>query len=98
MLTINADQHPLMNLFHKPTDEKRMVVILDAADHDAWLSCSVADAPRLFRRWSGELLAETVPRASQHEKEVCKPFTIAEKKLLLELLGRFRASKKSESA
>ena len=45
-----------------------------------------------------ELLAEAVRRASQHEKEVCKPFTIAEKKMLLELLGRFRASKKSESA
>ena len=45
-----------------------------------------------------ELLAEAIRRASQHEKEVCKPFTIAEKKLLLELLGRFRASKKSESA
>jgi DNA-binding MarR family transcriptional regulator len=40
-----------------------------------------------------ELLAEALRRASQHEKEVCKPFTIAEKKLLLELLGRFRARK-----
>lgn len=28
MLTINADDHPLMNQFHKPQDEKRMVVIL----------------------------------------------------------------------
>ena len=28
MLTINADTHPLMRLMHKPTDEKRMVVIL----------------------------------------------------------------------
>lgn len=36
-----------------------------------------------------ELLAEAIRRASLHEKEVCKPFTIAEKKLLLELLGRF---------
>jgi DNA-binding MarR family transcriptional regulator len=40
-----------------------------------------------------ELLAEAIRRASQHEKEVCKPFTIAEKKLLLELLGRFRRQK-----
>lgn len=45
-----------------------------------------------------ELLAEAVRRASQHEKEVCKPFTIAEKKMLLELLGRFRPRKKSETA
>jgi len=28
MLTINADDHPLMRLFHKPTDENRMVMIL----------------------------------------------------------------------
>ena len=28
MLTVNADDHPLMRLFHKPNDEKRMVVIL----------------------------------------------------------------------
>lgn len=39
------------------------------------------------------LLAEAIRRASAHEKEVCKPFTIAEKKLLLELLGRFRRPK-----
>ncbi len=42
------------------------------------------------------LLAEATARAAQHEKEVCKPFTIAEKKQLLELLSRFRASKKSD--
>jgi len=40
-----------------------------------------------------ELLAEATRRASLHEKEVCKPFTIAEKKLLLEFLGRFRSQK-----
>ncbi len=45
-----------------------------------------------------ELLAEALRRASQHEKEVCKPFTIAEKKLLLELLSRFRPQKKTEAA
>ena len=28
MLTINAASHPLMQNFHKPADEKRMVVIL----------------------------------------------------------------------
>ena len=28
MVTVNADAHPLMNQFHKPTDEKRMAVIL----------------------------------------------------------------------
>ncbi len=39
------------------------------------------------------LLAEAIRRASEHEKEVCKPFSAAEKKQLLELLGRFRQPK-----
>lgn len=37
MLTVNADQHPLMKNFHRPEDEKRMVVILNEEDFDAWL-------------------------------------------------------------
>jgi putative SOS response-associated peptidase YedK len=41
MLTINADRHPLMNQFHKPTDEKRMVVVLPEAAYDDWLAAPV---------------------------------------------------------
>ena len=37
MLTINADAHPLMNRFHKTTDEKRMVAILPSQHYQAWL-------------------------------------------------------------
>ena len=37
MLTINADQHPLMNQFHKPAEEKRMNVILPPDLFDDWL-------------------------------------------------------------
>jgi putative SOS response-associated peptidase YedK len=39
MLTINADDHALMNHFHKPTDEKRMVVILPPQWGTAWNLC-----------------------------------------------------------
>lgn len=35
------------------------------------------------------LLADADQRAAMHEKEVCKPFSPAEKKQLLDLLGRF---------
>ena len=38
MLTINADQHQLMKQFHKPTDEKRMVVILAKDRYRDWLT------------------------------------------------------------
>jgi putative SOS response-associated peptidase YedK len=40
MLTINADSHPVMNQFHKPTDEKRMVVILPEERYQDWLEAS----------------------------------------------------------
>lgn len=38
MLTINAEHHPLMKVFHKPTDEKRMLVILPEPAFDEWLA------------------------------------------------------------
>jgi putative SOS response-associated peptidase YedK len=41
MLTINADSHPLMSQFHKPTDEKRRVVVLPEAAYDDWLAATV---------------------------------------------------------
>jgi putative SOS response-associated peptidase YedK len=38
-ITINADQHPLMQRFHKLGEEKRSLVILPAQSYDAWLAC-----------------------------------------------------------
>jgi putative SOS response-associated peptidase YedK len=40
MLTINADGHELMSNFHKPTDEKRMVVILEEVAYMGWLEAT----------------------------------------------------------
>jgi putative SOS response-associated peptidase YedK len=61
MLTINADGHPLMSRFHRPGDEKRMVVILHPQDYGAWLSCPVADAPKFLKQWPGPLEAMNRP-------------------------------------
>jgi putative SOS response-associated peptidase YedK len=41
MLTINADEHPLMRVFHKPTQERRMVVILPENRYLDWLNAPV---------------------------------------------------------
>ena len=38
MLTINADAHPLMKQFHKPADEKRMIVVLADGAYGDWLT------------------------------------------------------------
>ncbi len=63
MLTINADGHPLMQRFHKPNDEKRMLVILEPAQYDDWLHCPVGDAPDFFVRYPAErLVARAAPR------------------------------------
>lgn len=40
MLTINADKHPVMNLFHKPEDEKRTVVPLKSEFFQEWLNAT----------------------------------------------------------
>lgn len=50
MLTVNADHHPLMRQFHRPEDEKRMVVVLEEDAFDAWLTESVAQAWALMDR------------------------------------------------
>ncbi|MBU9438391.1 SOS response-associated peptidase family protein [Burkholderia multivorans] len=46
MITVNADGHPLMSRMHKPTDEKRSVVILRPHDWDEWLTTSNVEAAR----------------------------------------------------
>jgi putative SOS response-associated peptidase YedK len=61
MLTVNADDHPLMKRFHKPGDEKRMVVILEPADYSRWLSCRVEEAPAFIKQWHGPLDANAAP-------------------------------------
>ena len=48
MLTINADGHPLMQRFHKPDDEKRMVVVLEPDSYDRWLHAPLEQAPGFF--------------------------------------------------
>lgn len=49
-LTINADDHPLMNHFHKPGEEKRSLVIVPATDWDDWLSSRNPEIARSFLR------------------------------------------------
>jgi putative SOS response-associated peptidase YedK len=48
MLTINADEHPLMHRFHKPGDEKRSVVVLDDDAWQDWLKAEREDEVRGF--------------------------------------------------
>jgi putative SOS response-associated peptidase YedK len=63
MLTINAADHAVMRHFHKPEDEKRMVVILAEADYDRWLQAPTAQMSDFLTRYPAEALeGEPAPR------------------------------------
>ena len=65
MLTINADNHPLMRLFHKPADEKRMVVILPEERYGAWLKASADQSREFLRQFPAEQLQANEPEGSR---------------------------------
>jgi putative SOS response-associated peptidase YedK len=70
MLTVNADEHPLMRRFHRPTDEKRMLVILPPDQYDEWLRCRVERAAGFFTRYPAErLVARPAPRRSSKPQQ-----------------------------
>ena len=48
MLTINADNHPVMKHFHKPEDEKRSIVVLQENDYLTWLNAKHDEARNLL--------------------------------------------------
>jgi putative SOS response-associated peptidase YedK len=56
MLTVNADDHPFMRNYHKKDDEKRMVVILQDEEYDAWLSAQAEESRFFLRQYPAELM------------------------------------------
>jgi len=56
MLTINADAHPLMHRFHKPGDEKRMLVLLEPAQHRGWLEGELLNEAAVYRPFPADQL------------------------------------------
>jgi len=61
MPTINADQPPLMRNYHKPTDEKRMVVVLSEGAYEGWLTASAEQAMRFMTAYPAERLTTSAP-------------------------------------
>jgi putative SOS response-associated peptidase YedK len=56
MLTINADDHPLMNQFHRPGEEKRMVVVLPEDAYSEWLNAAAKDSMDFMRQYPAKNL------------------------------------------
>lgn len=53
MVTVNADEHPLMQRFHRPGEEKRSVVVLRGEEREQWLRGSVVQAQALVKMPEG---------------------------------------------
>ena len=58
MLTINAQDHSLMQRFHKPDDEKRMVVILPTQRYHDWLNANVEHGMAFMKPIAADLLMD----------------------------------------
>lgn len=64
MLTVNAEEHSLLRTFHRPEDEKRMVVILPESDYEKWLNCPAEAMQGMMTRYpAASLTAEPAPGA-----------------------------------
>ncbi|MBA9846575.1 SOS response-associated peptidase [Ralstonia pickettii] len=61
MLTVNADEHPLMRRMHAPGKEKRSVVIVPRDRWDDWLDCRDPEAARSFLTLYPAELMDTAP-------------------------------------
>lgn len=49
MLTVNADNDPVMKKFHKPSDEKRSVVVLNEEQYLPWLKADTNQARSMLK-------------------------------------------------
>ncbi len=56
MLTINADGHPVMDRFHKPGDEKRMLVLLEPQQYQGWLEGALVNDTAVYHPYPAEKL------------------------------------------
>lgn len=65
MLTINADGHDLMRQFHKPADEKRMVVILPPDSYDHWLRATPQQSMEFMRPYPADRMQAGVEPPGQ---------------------------------
>lgn len=64
LLTINADAHPFMRRYHRPEDEKRMIVVLREEDYDAWLDAPAERSEDFMRQCDPEQLRDLAPAAA----------------------------------
>jgi len=57
LFTMNADDHALMRHFHRPSQEKRMVVILPEEAYEPWLLLSPHKSRSLIQAFPAHRMA-----------------------------------------
>lgn len=82
MLTVNANEHPLMKRFHRPGDEKRSLVILRPEEYGDWLGARSPDEARSFLNLfpADDMVAVAAPKSPR--TQVPKPDGEAQSSLL----------------
>lgn len=69
MLTVNADDHTMMQNYHRQGSEKRMVVILPNGALKDWLTAPAAESMAFMRQYPAHRLqAEPMPKESGRRK------------------------------
>ena len=56
MLTMNATDHNLLRDYHRPDDEKRIIVILPESQYTAWLNAPASDGMDFIRHYPADKL------------------------------------------
>ncbi|WP_367172270.1 SOS response-associated peptidase [Aquabacterium sp.] len=66
MLTVSAEGHQVMQRFQKPEDDRRMVVVLDDSQQDAWLDCPPDQMKAMLQPCPADwLIAEEAPMVAR---------------------------------
>jgi putative SOS response-associated peptidase YedK len=74
MLTINADDHPLMQRFHRADNEKRMVVVLPESHYLDWLDAPAEHSMEFMKPYPADaLVTRTFNTQPERPKPAVKP-------------------------
>ena len=68
MLTINAADHRLLRDYHRPADEKRMIVLLPESRYQEWLEAPAEKSVEFLQQYPADRLVAT-PRLSTAKGE-----------------------------
>lgn len=73
LLTVNADEHPFMRQFHKPDEEKRMIVVLPPEHYQDWLNADAVQSQAFLKTHAPDDLTSMAWPAAKAERNRPSP-------------------------